>query len=48
MIWAVLAGIAVWHEFPNLLSLPGVLLILASGLTVIFMDQRKPAVTALP
>jgi drug/metabolite transporter (DMT)-like permease len=40
-LWAVLSGLVVFGDIPNWLSILGMLLILASGLASVAMDQRR-------
>lgn len=39
--WAVLAGLLVFNDVPNALSVTGMLFIVASGLAALWYDQRK-------
>lgn len=39
-IWAMLSGLAVFHDVPNGLALAGIALIISTGLAVIFLDGR--------
>lgn len=47
-VWAVISGIVVFGQFPNFLASCGIAFILASGLTIVLLDNRKRrlAVTA--
>ena len=40
-VWAVLSGFFVFGTFPNALALCGIGLIVASGITVVFLDRRR-------
>ena len=40
-VWAVLSGFFVFRTFPNALALCGIGLIVMSGITVVFLDQRR-------
>lgn len=40
-VWAVVSGIVVFGTVPNLLAIGGMVLILASGITVAVMDERR-------
>jgi drug/metabolite transporter (DMT)-like permease len=40
-IWAVAAGFLVWGEIPNPLAITGIVTIVASGLGVVLLDQRR-------
>ncbi|WP_236884171.1 DMT family transporter [Devosia sp. A16] len=39
--WAVLSGLAVFGQFPNLLAICGIVLVVAAGLTIVLLDERK-------
>jgi drug/metabolite transporter (DMT)-like permease len=41
-IWAVLSGLLVFGNFPDAPALAGMALIVATGLAVIFLEQRQP------
>ncbi len=45
-IWAVLAGLLVFGDVPNALTIAGIALIILSGLAIIAMDGRRRLVTA--
>ena len=40
-IWAVVSGFLVFGQFPNALAIGGIALVVASGLTVVALDERK-------
>lgn len=40
-IWAVISGLAVFGHLPNPLAIAGIALIVASGLTIVLLDERK-------
>jgi drug/metabolite transporter (DMT)-like permease len=40
-LWGVLAGLLVWGELPNVLALAGIALIVASGIAIVRLDQRR-------
>ncbi|WP_348524179.1 MULTISPECIES: DMT family transporter [Mesorhizobium] len=40
-VWAVISGLLVFGQFPNALAVCGILLVVASGLTIVSLDQRK-------
>ena len=40
-LWAVISGLVVYNQFPNLLAIGGIALVVASGLTVVLLDNRK-------
>lgn len=39
--WAVISGLLVFGQFPNTLAISGIALVVASGLAVVFLDNRK-------
>lgn len=39
--WAVISGLVVFGQFPNTLALAGIALVVASGLTVVLIDNRR-------
>jgi drug/metabolite transporter (DMT)-like permease len=39
--WAVLSGLVVFGQFPNLLAISGIVLVVAAGLTIVVLDERK-------
>lgn len=39
--WAVISGLVVFGQFPNTLAISGIALVVASGLAVVFLDNRK-------
>jgi len=39
--WAVLSGLFVFGQFPNLLALAGIALVVASGLVIVYLDNRQ-------
>ena len=39
--WAVISGLVVFGQFPNTLALAGIALVVASGLAVVLLDNRK-------
>lgn len=47
-VWAVISGLVVFGQFPNTLAACGIAFILASGVTIVLLDNRKRrlAVTA--
>lgn len=47
-VWAVISGLMVFRQLPNLVAICGILLVVASGLTIILLDERRRrlAVTA--
>lgn len=47
-VWAVISGLAVFGDLPNALALSGIALVVASGLAIVLLDERRRrlAVTA--
>ena len=41
LLWGVLSGLIVWHELPNPLAFSGIALIIASGVAIVILDQRR-------
>lgn len=39
--WAVLSGLVVFGQFPNLMAISGIVLVVAAGLTIVLLDERK-------
>lgn len=46
-VWAVVSGLLVFRQFPNLLAVAGILLVVASGLTIVLLDRRKRRLTVV-
>lgn len=40
VVWALIAGIIVWREFPNLVALAGVVIVVAAGIYSVRREQR--------
>lgn len=40
-VWAVISGLVVFGHLPNALAVAGIVLIAASGLTIVLLDERK-------
>jgi drug/metabolite transporter (DMT)-like permease len=40
-VWAVISGLVVFGQFPNAIAICGILLVVASGLTIVLLDERK-------
>jgi drug/metabolite transporter (DMT)-like permease len=40
-VWAVISGLLVFGQFPNALAVCGILLVIASGLAIVSLDERK-------
>jgi drug/metabolite transporter (DMT)-like permease len=45
-IWAVVAGVVVFHQLPNPIAILGIAAIVASGLGIILLDRRLPRTPA--
>ena len=46
-VWAVISGLLVFQELPNMLAISGILLVVASGLTIVMLDGRKRRLTVI-
>ncbi|MER8440608.1 DMT family transporter [Mesorhizobium sp. M1312] len=46
-IWAVISGLVVFQQFPNALAISGILLVVASGLTIVSLDERRRRLTVV-
>ena len=46
-LWAVLSGVVVFGALPNALALSGIALIVASGVAIVLLDQRRGEEIAL-
>jgi len=46
-LWAVLSGVLVFGALPNVLALVGIALIIASGVAIVLLDQRRGKEIAL-
>ena len=46
-LWAVLSGFFVFGALPNALALAGIALIVASGVAIVLLDQRRGEAIAL-
>jgi drug/metabolite transporter (DMT)-like permease len=44
-VWAVISGLVVFGTLPNLLALAGIALIIASGVTIALLDERRRRLT---
>jgi drug/metabolite transporter (DMT)-like permease len=40
-VWAVISGMVVFGHLPNPLAISGIILVVASGLTIVLLDDRK-------
>ncbi|MCF6114159.1 DMT family transporter [Mesorhizobium muleiense] len=46
-VWAVISGLVVFQQLPNALAIGGILLVVASGLTIVSLDKRKRRLTVV-
>ncbi|WP_352820963.1 DMT family transporter [Mesorhizobium sp. M0410] len=46
-VWAVISGLVVFRQLPNALAICGLLLVVASGLTIVSLDERKRRLTVV-
>jgi len=46
-VWAVISGLIVFSELPNALALAGIALVVASGLTIVMLDERRRRLTVV-
>lgn len=46
-VWAVISGLLVFRQFPNTLAVCGILLVVASGLVIVLIDERKRRLTVV-
>ncbi|WP_352835895.1 DMT family transporter [Mesorhizobium sp. M0664] len=46
-VWAVISGLVVFRQLPNALAIGGILLVVASGLTIVSLDERKRRLTVV-
>ncbi|MCX7304322.1 MAG: DMT family transporter [Hyphomicrobiales bacterium] len=44
-LWAVISGVIVFNDLPNALALCGIALVVASGLTIVMLDERRRRLT---
>jgi drug/metabolite transporter (DMT)-like permease len=44
-VWAVISGVVVFDQFPNMLALLGILLVVSSGLVIVALDNRRRRLT---
>ena len=44
-VWAVISGLLVFAELPNVLALAGSALVVASGLAIVMLDERRRRLT---
>ncbi|TJV67893.1 MAG: DMT family transporter [Mesorhizobium sp.] len=46
-VWAVISGLLVFGQFPNALAVCGILLVMASGLVIVSLDERRRRTTVI-
>ncbi|TIX85179.1 MAG: DMT family transporter [Mesorhizobium sp.] len=46
-VWAVISGLVVFQQLPNALAISGILLVVASGLTIVSLDERRRRLTVV-
>jgi drug/metabolite transporter (DMT)-like permease len=46
-VWAVISGLIVFAELPNALALAGIALVVASGLAIVMLDERRRRLTVV-
>ena len=46
-VWAVISGLLVFQQLPNNLAISGILLVVASGLIIVSLDERKRRLTVV-
>ncbi|RWK27896.1 DMT family transporter [Mesorhizobium sp.] len=46
-VWAVISGLLVFQQLPNALAIGGILLVVASGLTIVSLDERRRRLTVV-
>ncbi|MDQ2634856.1 MAG: DMT family transporter [Pseudomonadota bacterium] len=46
-VWAVVSGLVVFSELPNALALAGIALVVASGLAIVILDERRRRMTVI-
>jgi len=46
-VWAVISGLLVFGEFPNALAVVGIVLVIASGLIIVTLDERRRRLTVV-
>ena len=45
-LWAVVSGLIVWGELPNVLAFAGIALVAGSGIAIVVLDQRRMRVSS--
>ena len=46
-VWAVISGLLVFDQLPNTLAIFGILLVVASGLIIVSLDERRRRLTVV-
>jgi drug/metabolite transporter (DMT)-like permease len=46
-VWAVISGLLVFDQLPNTLAICGILLVVASGLIIVSLDERRRRLTVV-
>ncbi len=46
-VWAVISGLLIFRELPNLMAIAGIVLVIASGLVIVLLDERKRRLTVV-
>lgn len=46
-VWAVISGLVVFGEFPNAWAVIGIVLVIASGLVIVMLDERRRRLTVV-
>ncbi|SIT56144.1 conserved membrane hypothetical protein [Mesorhizobium prunaredense] len=46
-VWAVISGLVVFQQLPNAPAIGGILLVVASGLTIVSLDERRRRLTVV-
>ncbi|MGX9120793.1 DMT family transporter [Mesorhizobium sp. BHbsci] len=46
-VWAVISGLVVFQQLPNAAAIGGILLVVASGLTIVSLDERRRRLTVV-
>lgn len=46
-VWAVISGLLIFGELPNLMAIAGIVLVVASGLVIVLLDERKRRLTVV-
>ena len=40
-VWAMISGLVVFHDLPNAMAILGIVLVIGSGLAIVFLDEKK-------